>query len=271
MLLLVSSCLFPDLGGLSGDDAGGPDDATADVTKADGANDVTPDTSDATFDVGPPSDAGLDVKTSPCAVKHTFCDDFDNGSLGATWDKTDNGGGGTLSQSANAVTPPYSFQAQVPGGGGHPYALLQKVLNASQHVHYECDIMIIGSQASQMEVDYYDIAFVPTGYTYGNFNLERLNTGGTVEEIAHATTADADTYNDDSISEELTTWKHIVVDIDYTKSTFTLSVDGATIDAMSMKPPLASAQSTLGVGITYTGGLSATWTVLIDNVVIDLQ
>jgi hypothetical protein len=262
-LVLLSSCLFPNLGSLSGDDAGGSD-ATTDVT-----NDGTP-ASDATSDGGP-TDAGLDVKTSPCAVQHTFCDDFDDGSLGARWDKTDNGGGGTLSQSSNAVTPPFSFQAQVPGGSNHPYALLQKFLDASQHIHYECDIMIIGSQSTSFELDYYDLAFKPAGYTYGNFNLERLNPGGTSEEIAMANGADADTYNDDNLTEEFTTWKHLVADVDFGKSTFTLIVDGATIDAMSMKPPLASAPSTLGVGLTYSAGLTATWTVLIDNVVIDVQ
>jgi hypothetical protein len=266
-LLLLSSCLFPDLSSLSEDDAGGGD-ATADVTN-DVAKDGTPAT-DATLDGGP-TDAGLDVKTSPCAVQHTFCDDFDDGSLGSRWDKTENGGGGTLSQSTTAVTPPYSFQAQVPGGSNHPYALLQKFLTASQHIHYECDIMIIGSQTTNFEIDYYDLAFVPTGFTYGNFNLERLNSGGTSEEIATADGADADTFNDDNISEEFTSWKHLVADVDYTKSTFTVTVDGATIDAMSMKPPLASAPSTLGVGLTYSAGLTATWTILIDNVVIDVQ
>jgi hypothetical protein len=249
--------LFPDLGSLSGDDAGGSD-ATADVT------------TDAISDAGP-TDAPLDVKKSPCAVQHTFCDDFDDGSLGATWDKTNNGAGGTLSQSTNAVSPPYAFQAQVPGGAGQPYALLQKYLSAGQHVHYECDIIIIGAQSTKMELDYFDFAFKPSGYTTGNFNLERLNPGGAVEQISRATTADADTYNDDTIGEELTSWKHLVVDIDFAKSTFTLAVDGATVDAMSMKPPLASAQSTLGVGITYTGGLQSAWSVLIDNVVVDVQ
>lgn len=263
-LLFVSSCLFPDLGALSSDDAGSSD-ATTDVTK-DVVGDVTPDT---ISDAGS-SDAAPDVKTSPCAVKHTFCDDFDDGGLGATWDNIENGGGGTLSQSSNAVSPPFAFQAQVPSGG-HPYAILQKYLPASQKLHFECDLMIIGAQATNLEIDYFDWSSKPTGYSYGNFNLERLNPGGTVEEISQATTADASSYHDDSIAEEFTSWKHLVVDIDFVKATFTMSVDGATVDAMSMTPPFASAQATLGIGITYTGGLTAQWSVLTDNVVVDLQ
>jgi hypothetical protein len=258
VLASVSACgLFPDLGPLSGGDAGASD-AAFDVT-----NDATND--------APPSDAGPDVKTSPCAAKHTFCDDFDDGALGATWDYPNNGLGGTLSQSTNAVTPPYAFQAQVPGDAGHPYAMLQKYLPASTHVHFECDLMIIGSQSAQMEVDYFDFAFKPSGYVYGDFNLEQLNPGGTVEQIARTTADAGNTYNDDNFASDFTTWKHIVVDIDYAKSTFTFIVDGTTVDAMSMKPPLASAQATLGVGITYVGGLTAPWTVLVDNVVVDLQ
>ena len=265
-LLLVSSCLFPDLGPLSGDDAGGSD-ATTDATK-DVALDVT---NDVAVDA-PPSDAGPDVKKSPCAQQHTFCDDFDDGGLGATWDYTNNGGGGTLSQTTNAVSAPYALLTQVPGGGGHPYASLEKKLAASAHVHFECDMMIMGSQSTNMEIDYFDFAFKPSGYSYGDFNLERNNPGGTSEEISQATTADASTYNDDSLTEELTTWKHLVVDIDYTKSTFSVAVDGATIDAMSMKPPLASAAASLGIGVTYAGGLTTgPWSVLVDNVVIDLQ
>ena len=63
----------------------------------------------------------------------------------------------------------------------------------------------------------------------------------------------------------------VVVEIDYAKATFTMSVDGATLDAMSMTPPLASAQATLAVGVTYTGGITSQWAVLTDNVVVDLQ
>jgi len=266
LLLVVSSCLFPDLGPLSGADAGGNDGAPSDVV----TNDVATDAQlDATNDA-PPSDAGLDVKASPCATQHTFCDDFDDGSLGATWDNIDNSGG-TLSQTTSSVSAPYAFQAQVPGGGGHPYAVLQKYFPASQHVHFECDLMIVGSQTTNFEIDYFDWAFKPTGYTYGNFNLERFNGGGTVEEIATPNGADASAYHDENIAEQLTSWKHLVVDIDYTKATFTMSVDGATVDAMSMTPPLASAQATLAVGVTYTGGLTSQWSVLTDNVVVDLQ
>src|SRR5678815_5383821 len=113
LLASITACgLFPDLGPLSGGDAGGSD------AVADGTNDVSIDvTNDA-----PPSDAGLDVKKSPCTVQHTFCDDFDDGSFGAKWDNSDNGSGGTLSQTTNAVSPPYAFQATVPGGASHPYA-----------------------------------------------------------------------------------------------------------------------------------------------------
>jgi len=263
LLASLSGCgLFPDLSLLSGEDAGGSDamsDATSDVSTFDVTSDA------------PPSDAGLDVKKSPCSQPHTFCDDFDDGSLGATWDKSDNTGGGILSQSTNAVSPPYAFQAQVPGGGGHPDAILQEYLAAAQHVHYECDIVIMGSQSTNMEIDYFDFAFQPAGYSYGNFNLEQLNPGATLEEISRPTGADASAYNDDNFNLVLSSWKHVVVDIDFAKSTFTLAVDGVTIDAMSMKPVLASSVSTLGVGVTYSGGLTAPWTVLIDNVVVDLQ
>lgn len=260
LLAFVSACgLFPDVGSLSGD-AGGSD-ATNDVTTT---SDATPDvTTDA------PTDAGLDVKKSPCAQQHTFCDDFDDGSLGATWDKP-NSSGGTLSQTTNAISPPYAFQAQV-SGSGHPYALLEKYLPASQHVHYECDMIILGAQSSGMEVDYFDFGFAPAGYTYGNFNMERLDDAGDIEQISKANGADAEAYHDDSIGEAFTSWKHLVIDIDFAKDTFTASVDGATIDAMTMTPPFTAASSTLSVGITYTGGITTQWTVIIDNVVVDLQ
>lgn len=261
VLAFVSACgLFPDLGALSGEDAGGSD-ATTDVSALDATNDTALD--------APASDAGLDVKKSPCAQQHTFCDDFDDGSLGATWDKSDNSGG-TLSQTTNAVSPPYAFQAQV-SGSGHPYALLEKYLPASQHVHYECDMIILGAQSTNFEVDYFDFAFAPAGYTYGNFNMERLGDAGDIEQISKANGADAEAYHDDTITEAFTTWKHLVIDIDFTKGTFTAAVDGATIDAMTMTPPFAAANSTLSVGVTYTGGITTQWTVIVDNVVVDVQ
>jgi hypothetical protein len=265
-LVLVSSCLFPDLGPLSGDDAGNGD-ATSDVKGSDVSSDVT---NDAALD-GPPSDAGLDVKTSPCATKHTFCDDFDDGAVGATWDNIDNGVGGTLSQTTNAVSAPYALEAKVPSGPGHPYAMLQKYFPAAAHVHFECDLIIVGSQATNMEIDYFDFSFTPSGYVAGDFNLERNNPGGTVEEISQTTADASSSFHDDNMSEELGSWKHLVVDIDFTKASFTMTVDGQTVDAMSMTPPLSSAQATLSVGATYTGGLTAQWSVITDNVVVDLQ
>jgi hypothetical protein len=269
LLASVSACgLFPDLGSLSGD-AGGNDAAPDVTTQKDATPDVTNDTT--TTDVTPPGDAGLDVKTSPCTVKHTFCDDFDDGSIGAAWDKVANGVGGTVSQSTNAVSPPFAFQAQVPAGPGHPYAALEKDFPAAQHIHFEFDMIIIGSQATDIEIDYFDFSFQPSGYIYGDFNLERRNPGGTSEEGSQ-TTLDASTkYNDDDLTEELTSWKHVVIDLDFGKSTYTVVVDGTTIDAMSMNPPLASAQGTFSIGATYTGALTSQWTIITDNVVVDLQ
>jgi hypothetical protein len=259
-LLFVSSCLFPDLGSLSSGDAGGSD-ATTDV--------VTDVTNDVTLDA-PPSDAGLDVKKSPCTQSHTFCDDFDDGSLGATWDKIDNAGG-TLAQSTNAASPPYAFEARVPAGG-HPSVVLEKYLPAANHVHYECDMIILGAQdAGSMEVDYFDFSFAPTGYSYGDFNMERLDLAGDIEQISQPNGADASAYQDDPISETFPAWKHLVIDIDFTKATFAATVDGVTIDTMTMKPPFTSSSSTLSVGVTYSGGLQTQWSVLVDNVVIDLQ
>jgi hypothetical protein len=270
LLASLSACgLFPDLGPLSGgDDAGGPDAMAADATK-DVKLDVV--TNDVAADAPPPIDASPDVNKSPCAQQHTFCDDFDKGTLGATWDNVDNGSGGTLSQTTNAVSPPYAFQAQVPSGPGQPYAMLQKYLAASAKIHFECDLTILGTQTANFEIDYFDFSFKPSGYVYGNFNLERLNVGGTSEQISKTTADAGDVYHDDNISEQLTSWKHLVVDIDFTKSTFTMTVDGATVDAMSMTPPLASAPGTLAVGVTYSSGTTTTWSVLTDNVVIDVQ
>src|SRR5207253_3108835 len=136
----------------------------------------------------------------------------------------------------------------------------------ASHVHYECDLVILGAQdAGSMEIDYFDFAFAPTGYSYANFNMERLTSGGDIEQITTPTGADASDFHDDSIGEQLTTWKHLVIDIDFTKATFTAAVDGATIDVMTMTPPVTSASSTLSVGVTYAAGLTTQWSVLIDN------
>ena len=255
-LLFVSSCLFPDLSALSGSDASTLD-ATSDVTTFDAPNDTKA------------SDAGLDVRTSPCTSPHTFCDDFDDGSLGATWDKTVNTGG-SLSQSKNAISPPYSLQATAQAGGA--YVLLQKFLPSANHIHYECDLMLApGTDDGGFEVDYFDLASKPTGYVSADLNLERLNSAGDIEEFGHLSTMDAGTYKDDKIAEQFGTWKHLTVDIDYTKGSLAMAVDGTTIDTMAMVPQLPAAQATLSVGITYTSGIKSVWTLYVDNVVVDLQ
>src|ERR1700690_4002305 len=93
----VAACLFPDLSVLSGD-ASTTSDATVDAAI------------DAVSDAAPPNETSVgDAHVSPCTMAHTFCDDFDQGALGATW-------GGVHSKpapvlSSIAVTPPNALEA----------------------------------------------------------------------------------------------------------------------------------------------------------------
>jgi hypothetical protein len=97
-----------------------PVDATVDAR----ADSPTDSRGEATQDAAPgdaPADTGAEVPSDAPALRYCqtlspqplFCDDFDVGVLGATWD-TVSTGGGTMALASFAQSPPYSALATVP-------------------------------------------------------------------------------------------------------------------------------------------------------------
>jgi hypothetical protein len=120
------------------------------------------------------------------------------------------------------------------------------------------------------ELDFvnFDIVTPPTGYTYANLNLQRWQ-GGSLHE-QYAISADAgSTSVDHPVAQTYNTWTHVALDVDFGAQTYSLAVDGVTASVIALTPQLPRSAFDLGVGITYTGGASAPWTVWIDNVVVD--
>jgi len=120
--MLLAGC-FPDLGDLSGGDGG-----------VDAGSDV--------FDA-------LVETSAPSGCDASFCDDFDDGGLGARWDQVI-GDAGWLSLDAPALSPPRSLAAGSDGGVG--FEFLEKFLTPTQRLHCTFQLMV-----DTMPTDYVDI------------------------------------------------------------------------------------------------------------------
>jgi hypothetical protein len=254
--------LFPDTSSLSGGDAGAAD-ATTDV----GVADAEAGTSDA------PSDAPSDALVSPCSAAHTFCDDFDQTALGATWDEKILLSGPLALTSAKVVSPPNALQATAAAKGGDETAL-GKAFPAANHTHVELDLLVASpANVTGTEVDVVDFVLdtPASGFAYGNFNLQRWQGITQLEEYMEPGDGGTSAGQDLQASETFSTWRHVALDLDFTNQTFAVAVDGMPVTSFAMNPPVAKTGFSMYVGVGYVGNANADWNVYVDNVVVDQQ
>jgi hypothetical protein len=271
LLLMTASCgLFPDLGGLTDEDAGGKDAPGDAVVLTDGGK---PETAPPT-DGGPPppSDSGADVTKppSPCASAHVFCDDFDQEDANfSKWD-TIFGKSSLSLTSTNAVTQPNALEAAV---GTVTEAALEKQLPSANHTHIEFDLAIQAPTATtgtELDVIALDINSPPTGYSYAEVNLQRYGSSSLLQQYLEVDGAAGPTQNA-TFTEPFTTRRHVALDIDFSGSKYTCSVDGTNVASITLNPALTQSAMILIVGVSYLSSKQASWNVFIDDVVVDQQ
>lgn len=248
----VAACaLFPDLSSLGEGSADASDVSAPDVSDApDGA-----------------SDAGFDAPSSPCNAPHLFCDDFDHGALGATWDDKIVQSG-PLVLSPQAVTPPYSLEATATSSGSE--SSLGKFVPAADHTHIEFDVLVVAPTTVQnTELDIVDIVVdaPPPTYTHADFDLQRSQGASVLEEYLNG--ADGGTGQDIPVTDTFSTWRHVALDLDFPAQTLALAIDGQSVTAISLSPTVPKSSLSIYFGVGYVDGLNGDWNVLIDNVVID--
>jgi hypothetical protein len=253
--------LFPDLSTLSAD-AGDAGDASNDST-VDAARDTGSDAG---------GDASADARPSPCTATHLFCDDFDQGALGAKWDSVHMTSGPLVLSTTNVVTPPNALEATA-STSSDTESMLTKHFPSANHTHVELDAFVVNpSDTSNTEIDFvsFDISTPPSPYTYANLNLQRWQAAALLEQYAQ--TPDAGNASVDMpVAQTFNTWTHVTLDIDFGAQTYALALDGVPVTQVAFAPQLPQSAFDFSVGVAYTSGSSAEWNIFIDNVVVDQQ
>lgn len=128
---------FPDDGGVA---EGAVSDAGGDAV------------GDAALDSMTMTDAPLDGSL-PCGVPHTFCDDFDDGGLGARWDMQRTVQGSLALDTTVSVSPSRSMLVTAnPGdasGESYDIALYKNFSGSFSSIHCELDVMTDSAAAPQ--------------------------------------------------------------------------------------------------------------------------
>ncbi|HEY1954001.1 MAG TPA: hypothetical protein VGH28_00265 [Polyangiaceae bacterium] len=252
-----AACFFPDLGALSGNDAG-----------PDGASDAT--ANDAAVNDAAMNDASADA--GPCAAQHVFCDDFDDGPLGAKWDSPYLTDGGALGlTTVHAVTAPSALAATAAqtGPSVEGEAELQKLLPAADHTRVQADVTVAaGASVSELDM----IALIPKppppGSDYADFDIQLGKTTGYLEQYVHDTDG-GESSQDLAVDASFAATRHVVLDVDFPSQTYALAIDGVPIQTMTLNPPMPKSPLELDVGIAYIESSQGTWTVFVDDVVVD--
>jgi len=213
---------------------------------------------------------------SPCATTHDFCDDFDHGPLGATWDQIVSQAG-PLALSSTAVTPPSALGVTVLDSAQTAQAsMLEKQFPSSKHVHVELDAQVTSpSNAFGTEVDFVTLEVTPpAGYDEAGLSLFRRHDSSTpgpsVLQYFYIQGSNVQTIDED-VAEDFSSWRHVALDADFDAQTFAVAIDGTPVTQLDMSPTVPMGAFTLQVGATWVDDVQATWGVLVDDVTLDRQ
>ena len=214
---------------------------------------VLPEAPDAAADALGSPDA-----TSPCRVptaNRLFCDDFDEGALGATWDR------GALphgSLDPTSVSPPRSLRIQFQDPPDPVVETLEKDLDVSStaNIHIEFDLRI------DTVAPVYPVALYcgPDGYAIV------LNLDGYVNEQAGPTPYGGYKFGTFPVG----TWKHVRLGIRRGDGSVDMQIDGVTVIVSTKvaKPAmLAAGACSLVVGMYYAEK-HLSWDGRLDNVLV---
>jgi hypothetical protein len=273
---VVSACgLFPDLTGLAGDagvDAFEPDvsvdapgvDAVADATKSDAA------TND-----GGAGDAADAADGGWCAThpNHTFCEDFDEPGFAARWTGISlNPSSSTVIESdAAAISPPNEMLASAtfpPDSNANAY--VYRHFSTAKTLKVQAEILVDPVGLPQIDPVMIVLSPPPPGYTRYDIHVD---TGD--GHLGNNYTPDGGSAinTDTNFANPLSAWHNLEIDLDLTKSSIQLYVDGVLATTWTLAPTSPTGFD-LRIGVTAglgTVDASTTGVVHVDNVLVDIQ
>ena len=197
-------------------------------------------------------DAGAEATSSSDAGRTcdaTFCDDFDDGPLGAKWTKTTLAGGGTLELATPARSLPNALRAQFHGVSSPQdrYAMLEQDLGLGKSVR--CDFSIYVASRPNMDLD--DVFRIRTrGPGVGDFLLYfAVSTGGgsLADDIAYPDGGCACPQKYVPFTQlPVSSWAHVTVETNF--STATVTVDGTMVVSDTFGPIVPNEPIVVGLG-----------------------
>ncbi len=215
---MAAGCLLPELGDFAGSGSGSSDAAV-------------------TNDAGPPgSDAGApDARSCPDG---SFCDDFDDGPVGAKWG-TKQEIDGLLSLVDAGVSKPNALQMEfLPPTTTERRAYLAKSFSLTAHTHVVCSVRVnplVRTTGSGQ--DYQLLLLSERGTGYGSVYVKLTPTatdlieehpgdGGAARNLKFLTTATGGIATG--------SWSTLVLDVSYTNAIATLTVTGTTTTSITI-------------------------------------
>lgn len=260
--LSVTACsLLTSLDGLRGD-------ASTDSSANDSAVDViTADASDAGD--APDAPDGPFCQTHP---GHTFCADFDEGSLVAGFTSvTTTGVGSTALDDADKVSSPASYEALFDASAVsqcNEALLVRNIANSGNHdYHLEFDFESCGLPSISVElfsiiqnagIDAFIVSVDPFSYS--------LYTEGSDDAGSHSQTYDMGVW-------PTTGWHHVIIDasdvLGKGKSAFHVTVDGTTMLDIQTGWTWSISPTELEVGLRACTSASPSCAVHYDNILLD--
>ena len=197
----------------------------------------------AAADARPSSDADLGVDTAVavdasapdarfvCSDASTFCDTFDDGPLGARWDKQTMLAGGTLSLTPSAFSAPWALELDLPartGGTTERAAVLSKTLLASSAGAVSCRFQMNVTVAPTAPGDDFAVFLIEPLPTPNDHIFEMKVSSGLLSASENfAPDAGVDMKNAFGVP-KVGTWVLIELSLDLAAKTMTASVDGAS-------------------------------------------
>ena len=260
-LALVAACsLLVSTGDLAREGAAPVlDGASNDESSADGSAPADGDAAQA-----PPS---------PCASAHVFCDDFDDGGLdlASRWNDITADKGTLALSSERAVTAPRALRTRVGTGAGRlDTKLVKKVAVTGGTVRVELDVFLEGAEGSFEEVDPVSVTFRPGPFGHERSSIYVIHRPSRSGLLYFARPADGGAGTERIADLALTrgAWHHLTLTYSRDSSRATLSIDENTV-YLDVLPGPSITSVEVAVGAPYVANLESTWTIDIDNVVVD--
>jgi hypothetical protein len=251
---------------------------------------TTPGASDAGGDVavtiegGPPPDSGSGEAgdagggdAPPCAVAHTFCDDFDTGDTNAVnrWDDGVLAFGTLAMDTTRFVSAPRSLSFKTSQKAGVTEAFIERTLPMpSGRAHVELEMFVGTESGAFTEVDPVGVELnpPPSGYSFNGGYLVLRDGELRAQAFAEATSGSNYNVTKPIGAIQRDHWYHVVIDIDGKAAggpKLDVTVDGKTV-TMTL-PPSSPTSTAIGVGAVYADSSGGVWPFNFDDVVVDTQ